>query len=471
MPQNKKFLCFFLLLFLLSAVFISGQGRGAIFDEQYENLPRRAELAGRSYEGLPSSFSLRRYAPLPGDQADYGTCVAWAAAYAARTISESIALNRLNQTETTQNAFSPVYIYRNIRPDDPMCIQGAQIYSALDFMRDVGTVKTLDVERNISFPRVDLAYYRTVRKYPIADYVTLFSRDDRQKPAIITRIVKKSISEGKPVIIGMNTPDSFLSATEVWRPREDPNIFYEGHALCVIGYDDAQYGGSFEVLNSWGRKWGNGGYIWIPYKTFTDFVSEGYEIIENIANFSTTNKFEGFVRMEIAQTANNNTERAVFKLNKENIYTSAETFTQGTKVNFIVGARESAYVYSFVVTQPQESDTSNFYSPVLLFPEAGRSPLLNYSDSIVVLPGEERTINLDTQGTTYLITLYSKYSLNILSIMRTFSSASGSINKRLAAAIGDNYTASLSFNENEAAFTLTPDNPNTVAVLVVAIQH
>jgi len=475
-PLNKKFLCF-PLLFLLSFCLFS-QGRGAIFDEQYENLPRRAELSRRSYEGLPSSFSLRRFAPLPGDQADYGTCVAWAAAYAARTISESIALNRLNQTETTQNAFSPVYIYRNIRPDDPQCLNGAQIYSALDYMRDVGTVKILDVERNISFPRVDLAYYRTVRKYPIADYITLFSRDDRQKPAIITRIVKKSISEGKPVIIGMNTPDSFLVTTEVWRPSESPDVFYEGHALCVIGYDDNKYGGSFEVQNSWGRKWGNGGYIWIPYKTFTEFVTEGYEIIENISNFSESVKFDGFVKMEAAYA--DNTVQAVFKLSKEGFYTTTENFALGTKVNFIVGARENAYVYSFTVTQPQESATTlnnnNFYSPVLLFPEAGRSPLLNYNNNMVILPGEEKTITLDTSGTTYLITLYSKYSLNITSIMRSFSSASGTINKKLAVAIGDDYTTALSFDENEAnpvcaAFTLTPDNPNIVAAFVVAIQH
>jgi len=469
MSFNRKFTCF-LSIFVLSVSFIFAQGRGAIFDEQYENLPRRAELPRSAYERLPESFSLKQFSPLPGDQTDYGTCVAWAAAYAARTISESVALNRLNQTETTRNAFSPVYIYRNIRPDDPECVQGTQIYIALDYMRDVGNVKMLDIERNVSFPRVNLAYYRTVKKYPIADYVTLFSADDRQKPALITRIVKKSISEGRPVIIGMNAPDSFNVATEVWEPWEDPEHFYYAHAVCVIGYDDNKFGGSFEILNSWGRKWGNGGYMWIPYQTFVNFVKEGYEIIENIANFSGSQKFDGFARMEFSNTQTGaEPQTAGFTLTRNGYYTNTETFTEGTQVSFTVGSRESAYVYSFTVSGGEDRD--NYFSPVLLFPGAGVSPLLNYSDSAVELPGSGRKINLDTQGVTYLITLYSKHSLDITNVMRTFASAQGSINKRLAAAIGDDYTTTLSFSENEAAFTLIPDNPRTVAALVVAVQR
>ena len=465
MLKNCRFIGF-LSLFLLSMAVAAAQGRGAIFDEQYDSLPRRAELSPLSYAGLPSSYSLKFFAPLPGDQADYGTCVAWAAGYAARTISESVALNRLNQSETTRNAFSPVHIYRSAQPDDPECTTGMQIYKALDYMRDFGAVKRLDIEKNISFPRVNLAYYRTVKKYPITDYVTLFSRDERRKPALITRIVKKSISEGKPVIIGINTPDSFNEAKEVWQPAEDPSQFYYGHALCVIGFDDSKFGGAFEALNSWGKKWGNGGYIWIPYHTFVNFVTEGYEITENIVNFSGTNKFDGFVRIEISGENNKNTD---FKLNRNNVYTMTDTIKTGTHANFVIGAGESAYVYSFTVSQTYND--SNFFSPVLLFPQANFSPLLNYRDSAVRLPGEGRTIRFDTIGTTYLITLYAKYPLDITAVIRTFTNTSGSINKRLAAAIGDGYTTSLTYSENEAAFTLTPDNPRAVAALIVAIRH
>ena len=465
MAKNRK-ITGFLLILLFASSLAFGQARGAILNENYDNLPRRADIYSLSYEGLPASYSLKQYSPLPGDQADYGTCVAWAASYAARTILESVALNRLNQTETTQNAFSPVYVYRNIMPDDPDCVYGTQIYTALDFMRDTGTTRMLNVEREVSFPRVNLAYYRTIRKYPIAGYVTLFSRDERQKLTLITRTIKKSLTEGKPVIIALNTPDSFIDAKDVWRPHENPAHFYYAHALCVVGYDDQRYGGAFEVQNSWGRKWGNGGYIWIPYQTFVDFVYEGYEIIDNISYLNDRLIFDGFIKMDVIDQQ---TRTAALNLTENNFYAAAEIFNEETQVSFVIGAGESAYVYSFRAVNPLNQDY--FYMPVLLFPQNGISPLLNNSGGMIALPGENRSITLDTPGTEYIITLYAKQALDIHGIMRIFSSAQGSVNKRLAAAIGDGYTTELLFSENEAAFTVSPDNPNAVAALIIAIER
>jgi C1A family cysteine protease len=470
----KKVLVF--SLFLLAAASVFGQSeqryyKGALFDEEaYNKLPRKAALATRAYEGLPKAFSLKQFAPLPGDQTNYGTCVAWASAYAARTISESVALNRRNQTETTQNVFSPVYVYRNIRPDDPECQRGAQIYSALDLMRDSGAVRMLEIERSMDFPRIDLAHYRESRRYPIGGYVTLFSREDKQKPALITRIVKKSLAEGKPVVIGMNTPDSFIEAKNVWEPTENPGRFYGGHAMCVVGYDDDR--GAFEILNSWGRKWGNGGFIWVSYKAFVDFVMESYEMIENLAIYNDTVKYEGFSRIEIL--GRGAPRAAALVLSPEGYYKTAESFTEGTQFRFVVGASESAYVYSFAVSRPARDN--NFYSPVLLFPQTGVSPLLNYRDSAVALPGEDKSLALDAEaGMEFLITLYSKQPLDIQAVMRRFASAQGTtqgtLGERLTAAVGSNPLLSISHNAQEAAFTATTDNSRAVAALIVAIEH
>ena len=282
MRNIKKAVLFTLILSLFgTAALYSQDGRryplSAILDEAaYSRLPKKAPLASRAYEGLPKSYSLKQHAPLPGDQTDYGTCVAWASAYAARTISESVALDRKNQTDTTQNAFSPVYVYRSIRPDDPECLKGAAIYWALDLMKDSGAVKMVDSEYTVDFPLVDLSWYDESKKYPIADYVTLFSQEERSKPGMVARTVKKSLTEGKPIVIGMNTPYSFMLADSVWLPEENPGYYYGGHAMCVIGYDDEKNGGAFEVINSWGGEWGNGGFMWIPYRSFVDFVLEGY---------------------------------------------------------------------------------------------------------------------------------------------------------------------------------------------------
>jgi hypothetical protein len=460
-----RFLWFFVFLLVVTGAF--GQAKGAIFDEEaYSNLPRAASLSSRSYEGLPASFSLKQYAPLPGDQSGYNTCVAWAAAYAARTISESVALNRKNQTETTGNVFSPVHIYKNISPDDPECAYGTQIYRALDMMKETGAVRMVDIERIMSFRMVDLSNYKNSKNYPIGDYITLFSRDDRRKPALITRIVKKSLTEGKPVIIGMNTPDSFTDAKIVWEPKESPDTYYYGHAMCVVGYDDNRYGGSFEVMNSWGRKWGNGGYIWIPYRTFADFVKEGYEIIENISNYNDTIKFEGFFKMEIlGEDRGDGAAFAEFNFEGNGLYRAAEIFKGGTNCRFVIGTGENAYVYAFTVFQ----DEDKFFSPVLLFPQTGISSLLNYND--VILPAEDKMFTMNTQnGSEYVVLLYSKQALDINGIMRRFESANGAVYKRLVAAV-DNLTTDLSFNKDTAAFSVMPDNARTVAAMIMAIQH
>ena len=39
----------------------------------YEKIPKKATLLTRDYAILPSSHSLRRYCPTPGDQQQYGT--------------------------------------------------------------------------------------------------------------------------------------------------------------------------------------------------------------------------------------------------------------------------------------------------------------------------------------------------------------------------------------------------------------
>jgi C1A family cysteine protease len=466
---------FFALFLCLFAGFPHAQDRqtyprGAIFDEAaYNKLPRKMPLGGRAYEGLPKAYSLKEYAPLPGDQNDYGTCVAWASAYAARTISESVAMSRKNPADTTANAFSPVYIYRNIRPDDPECREGAAISRALELMKESGAVKMIHVERTMKFPKVDLSRYETGKKYPIAGYVTLFSREERSKPGLVTRMVKMSLAEGKPVIIGMNTPDSFLRANAVWRPEESPHYFYGGHAMCVVGYDDEKDGGAFEVINSWGGKWGNHGFMWIPYDVFVDFVIEGYEMIENLAVYSDTVKFAGSTRIEILEGSGVKTAPLVSL--SGGVYKTAEALGEGTRFRFVTGSGESAYVYVFAATQA--AGGGEFFSPALLFPRAGVSPLLNYTGG-AALPGGGKGLVVDAApGMEYLFVLYAKQALDIRAIMRRFKWAAGTPAERLAAAVGSHLlpATAVKYDNHTAAFTAETENPRAVAALVVAIDH
>lgn len=58
-------------------------------------------------------------------------------------------------------------------------------------------------------------------------------------------------------------------------PRQTEELL-GGHAVHVIGYDDSvrcphtQFPGAFEVQNSWGKDWGQGGRFWMPYEFAAD---------------------------------------------------------------------------------------------------------------------------------------------------------------------------------------------------------
>ena len=78
--------------------------------------------------------------------------------------------------------------------------------------------------------------------------------------------------------------ESFENGTALsfgmWAPKYGENLT-EAHAMCVVGYDDNRYGGSFEVMNSWGNKYGDNGFVWIKYADFAKLVYEAYVIYTN----------------------------------------------------------------------------------------------------------------------------------------------------------------------------------------------
>ena len=49
-----------------------------------------------------------------------------------------------------------------------------------------------------------------------------------------------------------------------------------GHAMTVVGYDDARR--AFRIQNSWGKEWGEGGYGWFGYDFWTRNALAGFVI-------------------------------------------------------------------------------------------------------------------------------------------------------------------------------------------------
>ena len=377
--------------------------------------------------------------------------------------------NRTDQRQIAENVFSPIFVYKGhylLRGVNPTGHEGASIPGVLDYIISEGAVKRPGFETTTDFPMILLNAYADSRRYPISGYVRLFS-NPRGVPGTINERalpVKKSIAEGKPVIIGMNTPASFhRSGTDLWRPYESPTREHGGHAMCVVGYDDNKYGGAFEIQNSWGTNWGDNGYIWVTYEDFSRFVNHAYEIIENLAIYKDATRFEASIQIEVY----NDRRGMPVTFDPQGFYKTNSSYPSLTEFRFMMTNKYPAYVYAFAA----DSSTPNVGR---IFPLPGVSPVLDYTDSTIAWPGENEWIQLDeTVGTDYLVVLFSKEALNINGIERRFASERGTFPERVARAVGTNFIPynTVTYENNRLEFSAVSNNPRAVFGLLLAIAH
>lgn len=429
-------------------------------DEQYEQVPIKATLTRSLYgSSLPSSASLKKYAPTPLSQGNYGTCVGWSSAFCAFTILVAQSNNWTDKAVIDAHTFSPGFVYSQIKTaSDVGCKYGTYIPDALDLMKTKGVPKYS--EMNISCPTsISLEVFNQAAKYKIQDYAKLF--DSYNIESVKNQAVKKSLSEGKPVVIGMKCPSSFNKAKGYWVPTEDASQNHGGHAMCVIGYDDNKYGGAFEIQNSWGDWWGNNGYIWIKYSDFQTWVKYAYELIY-IAKKTNENVKDLAGAIRFVQSTGNemNARFAGTQYKMDNAYKS------GTKFRIYLSNNEPAFVYAF------GTDATQKVFPV--FPhQPNISPALNYKKNDVAIPDEDHYIEMDnTVGTDYLCVLYSLEPLDIESIHKKIEDGSGTFYSKIKNAVGSKLVDSqnIKFDTNKVSFSAKSQG-KTVVALIVETKH
>ncbi len=438
------------------------KGTGLNFnDEQYNKVPRKATLTRSLYgASLPGSASLKAYAPTPQSQGSYGTCVGWSSAFCAFTIVEAKANGWTDKTVIDANTFSPGFVYSQAKSSsDVDCKYGTYIPDVLDLMKTKGVPKFTDM--NVSCPSsISLDIFSKAENYKIDDYAKIFDQADLESTK--NQAVKKSLSEGKPVVIGMKCPASFNTPKGYWIPTEDPTAEYGGHAMCVIGYDDNQYGGAFEIQNSWGTWWGNQGYIWIKYEDFQAWVKYAYELIDisktKIEN-NKTNDLAGAIKMVESTGAAMNAKFVNTHYKMTNAYKS------GTKFRIYISNNEPAFVYAF------GTDATNKVFPI--FPLENMSAALDYKKNDVAIPDEDHYIEMDnTVGTDYLCVLYSLKPLNIDQIQQAVENASGTFEARIKNAVGSDIVdkQNIKFDPNTVSFSAKSQGKSVVS-LIIETKH
>ncbi|MBK8497649.1 MAG: peptidase C1 [Flavobacteriales bacterium] len=258
--------------------------KGATLDPaEYDKAEVYEPLADNVKNPLPERVSLDRFAPPRLNQGSQGSCVAWASAYAARSIIHNQATGN---TPDRNSAFSPSFMYNRIKIENSGC-QGSYILRAMEDMMTRGAVPFSQFAYNDHDcnARPDADDEQLAPRYRIKGHQRLSKSDDPNSPVDLLA-VKQYLAQGSPVVIGMMVGGSFMQdmqGQEVWRAtRQDTEMQgFGGHAMCVIGYDDFKLGndgGAFQIMNSWGREWGKNGIAWVPYDAFAYFTREAYAV-------------------------------------------------------------------------------------------------------------------------------------------------------------------------------------------------
>jgi cathepsin K len=229
-----------------------------------------AEIADTDIEiDFPSQYDLSDFLPQVGSQGKQGSCVAWATGYYLKSFHENYEDN-LNGNPGNENRMSPAFIFNQIKVSG--CDNGSVVQRALDTISSSGIPEwaVMPYDENNCDTQPNNLQKTLAESNKIASYFYL--NEDQ-----IFEQTKAFLLNDQPVVIVIAIDRSYFGARDengmyVYRKFKESS---GGHAMLVVGYDDNM--NAFKVVNSWGKGWGNNGFVWIDYKAFIEAGDENSE--------------------------------------------------------------------------------------------------------------------------------------------------------------------------------------------------
>jgi C1A family cysteine protease len=211
------------------------------------------------------SIDLSVFLPEVGSQGNQGSCVAWATGYYLKSFQENME-DLSNGLTGNKNQMSPAFIYNQIKVGS--CADGSVIPDALDLISSTGIVTWQEMpysqnECDIqpTSEQKDLAEENKIISFASLDGDLLFEQ------------AKAFLMNNQPIVIAISIDKDFFGKIDqkgdaVYREFEKED---GAHAILVVGYDDSK--NAFKAVNSWGRNWGNNGFVWIDYTAFQEVLN------------------------------------------------------------------------------------------------------------------------------------------------------------------------------------------------------
>ena len=449
-----------LVLLLVSYTnFVSAQQQnyqlGLSFNDlEYHKVAKRYFFVGKGL--IPQAYSLKQYCPKPLSQLDLTTSAGWAVSYAALTITRAHE-RQWPLAEITEKASSPIFpYYKAKKTPESGSMEEVSLVSVLEALKMYGTPDYLGLPSR-SINHVSEAEDIEAATKKISAYARLYSVQDPKSTKI--NAIKNTLTENMPVVVGMHIPKSFFYAKEFWLPRELFKEDLPGHAVTVIGYDDNKFGGSFEIMNSWGTGWGNNGFMWIRYDDFIEF-SQYALTLYSIPGYNSASELAGSVDLTLFEGS---TKMAVKEVSAGH-YKFVNSYPSGTIFTVNINNNTPAFVYAFA------TDLTGEIYP--FFPASSTSAALNQAGSFYV-PDQNTPIEIDdTIGTDYLCVLFSKEALNINYVYSSLNQISGSFNEKIMGAINKQLVSvtEIQFEQNQVKFKM-PFSEQSVVLLIIEHDH
>ncbi len=458
-----KFL--YLLSIILSSIFTFSQGL-VVNSSTYSTIPKKIAADSLTLSKLPKNVDLSKYVPSVIDQEEYDICVPVSTTYYLRTMLEAIKKKVTNKRKIDALRYSPSYIYNLIKPDalNKDCKGDTYFEHAFEMLKTQGTLKFsqqsyIDCRPN-SKKLVD-------PKSRILDYTRLFDLIDNESKVNSTQ---KVLSENSPLVVGLQISvnlkklgrlswiwhkiKAFFGFEDkefaLWKPNNSDII--EGHAVCVVGYDDKKFKrngifkGAFKAVNSRGKRWGDDGFFWILYEDYERLAKQAYQAYlpenENL-NVSYSGEIayltDIYGAVEEVSNLRNAFNSPVYSLNARNeaeveinlsrsnqdiltAFTIKEPIVSNTSVRYAVKTTNQFYMY---VLNENVEGKSNVVFPLEY---DGMSEFVS-KNSNFILPIDSSSNNkwqiTGTKGLEKVAFLFSKEKIDIYSIEKQLNNWNG----------------------------------------------
>ncbi|CAF3912106.1 unnamed protein product, partial [Rotaria magnacalcarata] len=233
----------------------------------FSDKPSNSSLFGAfrtlSNKELPPSVDMRQFMTPIEQQGKTNSCVANALAGAYEFL---IMKNTKKHVDVSR-----LFIYYNGRILDgshkyQMADDGTYISSAIEGLKKFGCCKEELYPFNTAYinQQPPQQCYTEAAKYRIKDSMAV---------KVELNEMKACLAEGFPFAFGLQLYRSFFQAEtnggRVPMPNQQvPDVQEGGHAMLAVGYSNETQ--CFIVRNSYGDKWGDKGYAYIPYRYMCD---------------------------------------------------------------------------------------------------------------------------------------------------------------------------------------------------------